>query len=385
MGRARRVGFVIDDMVPSLGAVRAGRCGVRGLLTGSLSTSSVATMRFGWVAREVNRRKREFGLHYETYRPWRRGGYDALVFLKSMGAESRAIAESERATARIIFDVNVDYKTPPVGTFFYEGMAPTSSQRQSAMAMTVLSDAVIADSEHLAQLWGGSGSNVCWIPDNVDMSGVPINPVSFALENGKLNLFWSGEAVKLFDLLAVEDVLRSLADRVRLVIVTSDLMALDRWYDGYAKRLRGLLDVVEHETHQFHSIPHLQALYAARPGVFISPRFLDNSYNLGHTEWKITLAMACGRHVLCSPQPSYRCVSQRSGGKGVRLCEDDAAWRHALDAILTGCTDPDAEGVAGRETVERYYSTRVVAAQHAVWVRHVLEGTSSADLGRGGV
>ena len=372
MGRIRRVGFVMDDMVPSLRAVCAGRCGVRGYLHGDLSSSSCATMRFGWVAAAVNRQSSALGLRYEAYRSWRAGSYDALVFLKSMGAESLAIAQG--ASVPTVFDVNVDYRTVPTGQFFYEGMETTEEQRASAAAMTEASDAVIADSEHIAGVWEAFERPVSWIPDNVTMSMVPDAAMPFRLDGGKLTLLWSGEAVKLFDLLAIEPALRRYADRIRLVLVTSDLAALDRWYDGSADRFRELLGRIEHEVVPFQSVRHLLELYAARPGVFISPRYLNNSYNLGHTEWKITLPMACGRYVLCTPQRSYLGVQTRSGGRGLRVCETDDDWCDAFEALLGSRVDVDAEGAAGRGTVAAHYATEVVARQHADVMLRLLDG-----------
>ena len=117
-----------------------------------------------------------------------------------------------------------------------------------------------------------------------------------------------------------------------------------------------MLAQVPHEFVTFRSIPELLARYAAG-GVLISPRFLDNSYNLGHTEWKITLGMACGRLAFCSPVPSYADVAARSGGRGLRICANDAEWDAALDA---------------RATVEQHYSTPVVAAQHAELLSRLL-------------
>jgi hypothetical protein len=247
-------------------------------------------------------------------------------------------------------------------------MAPTAEQSASAQEMAGLSDALIADSIHIEQVCAKHHPKVRWIPDNVEMSLVPsYQPWK---PGAKLNLLWSGEAVKLFELLSIENVLRKLAGRIRLVLVTNDLAALDRWFEPWKSRFEGLLAAVEHEIVPFKTIAELLKLYATG-GVFISPRFLDNTYNWGHTEWKITLPMACGRVALGSPLPSYAEVARLSGGAGLRLCGSEDEWAAALDAMLAGDFDFATEEAAAREVVRAHYSTPVVAAAHRACVAEV--------------
>ena len=353
------VGFVIDEGLP-----RGSRPWEWAL--GRPSDSAVAVMRFGWIAKHLARETRG-QVRYSLYRPWQR--YDAVVFLKSMKTPCRTLARRLRAAGtRVISDVNVDYFTPAEGTFYYRGMAPTPEQSASAQEMAGLSDALIADSIHIAQVCAKHHPKVRCVPDNVELSLVP--PYQPWKRGAKLDLLWSGEAVKLFELLSIENVLRKLARRIRLVLVTNDLGALDRWFDPWKGRFEGLLAAVEHEFVPFKSVAQLLKLYAGG-GVFISPRFLDNTYNWGHTEWKITLPMSCGRVALGSPLPSYTEVAWRSGGAGLRLCENEDDWTTALDVMLAGSFDFAAEETAARDVVRAHYSTPVVAEAHHACVAEV--------------
>lgn len=354
-----RVGFVIDGRVP------AWRFPWQ-MLRGCPSESAVAEMRFGWMARHLNAAP-ESAVRYELYRPWQR--YDAVVFLKSMGARHQQLARVLRARGtRVIFDVNVDYFTPASGTFYYEGMAPTAQQTDDARRMADVADALIADSSHLAAVCARHHGQVRWIPDNVAPELVPReNP---SAREGKLHLLWSGEAVKLFELLSIEPVLRKFADRVRLTIITNDLAAMDRWFEPWKSRFAKLLPALEHKIVPFRSIRALLEVYA-RGGVFLAPRFLDNTYNWGHTEWKITLPMACGRMALCSPLPSYRDVAERSRGRGLRLCATGDEWISAIETLLAGNIDLASEEAAAREVVAQFYSTPVVAALHREFLADV--------------
>lgn len=370
-GRARCVGFVVDDRMPTIRGWRRGDCGPLAAWRGAPSGSPCGFMRFGWVADWVNAWPNS-GLRYEWYRPFRR--YDGLIFLKSMGLEAQALAVRSRHRwgAKSIFDCNVDYFTPPQGTFRYAGMAPTALQREQACSMTGLCDAVIADSEHVADKAKSFSHRVAWIPDNVNLDLAPPSGAfaAEAFDGRKLRLLWSGEAAKLNELLRIETVLRALADRIRLVVVTSDLIALEKWNGDVRERFDRLLGALEVDIIPFRSIAQLFGVYL-RGGVFISPRFLDNTYNLGHTEWKITLAMACGTMVLCSPQPSYVTVSRLGGG--VRICDSDADWIREIEDLLARRIDPHSEGIEARKTVEAHYSTSVVARRHAHFVRSVME------------
>jgi len=355
-GSVLEVGFVIDGLLPRWPRVWQ-------WVRGCPSDSAVGQMRFGWIA-EALRAEPERKVRYSLYRPW--GNYDAVVFLKSMNAASQQLAEALRARGtRIFFDVNVDYFTPAGGTFYYRGMAPTAQQTEDAHRMAALADALIADSSHLAGVCAQHHPKVRWIPDNVKWSVVPeYRPWK---REAKLDLLWSGEAVKLFELLRIEEVLRKFTDRIRLVLVTNDLRARDRWFEPWKSRFQSLLGAVEHRIIPFRSIPDLLHIYQ-QGGVFISPRFLDNTYNWGHTEWKITLPMACGRTVIASPLPSYQEVAARLDGPGLRLCEDAAAWSAAFDEILSYSRDWQREESAVRDVVRRHYSTPVVAAAHAQFI-----------------
>lgn len=354
----KRVGFIVGNQLRQIRLLHADR----------IPEGDFGLMRFGWIAATVNRRP-EHGLHYELYRPWRR--YDALVFVKAMGSRDRALRDRARRAGLItVFDANVNYYDR-TGTFYYDGMAPTDLQRQEAEDMTRGCDAVIADSRFLAERCTPLNPVVRWIPDNVDLDLVPPSHPSGS-SAGPLELVWSGQAVKLFELLAIEEVLRAHRARIRLTLVTNSLEVLQTWQPDLRARFERLLTDVPHAVRPYTSVADLLAFYASRRCVCLSPRFDDNSYNLGHTEWKITLAMACGRLALAGPVPSYRDVAERSGGAGVWLCATAVEWGAAFDRLQAGRLDWNVEEAAARRVVEKHYATEVVAAEHAGFMQGVL-------------
>lgn len=362
-----RVGFIVDGLVPSVANCFLRRT-IRPLVTGWPSGSSGFMTRFKLVSDWVNRRKG--GLQYELYRPWRR--YRAVIFLKSMNDETRILAQHLfRKGCQRVFDLNIDYLTPARGTFYYEGMAPTPKQRNEVLHMIKTSDAVIADSRWLKQVAKRHFSRVRWIPDSVPDEFLQNASNWHPRPSKPLPLLWCGEAVKLFELLKIEPVLRSLKKWVKLRIVTNSLAAMERIYEPWQGRLRRLLEDIDCELFPFINLTRLRDIYDCG-GIFISPRFLNNSYNMGHTEWKITLPMARDRVTLCSEQPSYEDVAERSGGVGIRICRNEEAWLGELEEMLSGKFDWAAEQEAAGAVVRKHYAASVVAKAHTAFMREVL-------------
>lgn len=269
-----------------------------------------------------------------------------------------------------IFDLNVDYLTPATGAFYYAAMAPTEKQRLAASAMTSACDAVIADSSHLHKIASTQNIRTKWISDNVRSDLIAASSNWRPLSKDLIPLLWSGESIKLYDLLRVRDVLIEYANYFHLKIITNSLEALKSWPETLKHDFYSLLGRISHQILAFSTIEKLMVEYS-KGGIFISPRFLDNSYNLGHTEWKITLPMARGRFVLCSDQQSYKDVCVRCKGTGMRVCVNDEEWRKAFDEILSGSISWENEQQRAIDVVREWYSTPVVSSQHLEFIKEI--------------
>lgn len=352
-----KVGFVINGRVPTLSAVARGMNPLGMLMGWDDRRSPMSEMRFHWIARQV--------AGSADYRLYRRGEkYDAVVFVKSMTHECRKLAESlhDRSTC-VIFDANVDYYTEAGMGSMPRDLVPSASQRAQAVEMTRLADMVMASSSHLASICSGFNPSISWIPDNVNPALVP--PPARCARGPELNLWWSGMPQKAIDLLALSQVLPRLGTRIRLHLVTGDLASAMRGMEpAKAEKLRSLFGKIPHEIHRYRSVGNLLRLYAASPGIIISPRFLDNPYNLSHSEWKITLGMACGLPAVTSPQPSYLDVRARCRhDRALIICSSDEEWISAIQGAMDNGAWDDASDAA-RQVVSEHYSTPVVARQH---------------------
>lgn len=365
---SRRIGFVVDSLLPAWKTCLAGKT-LRPLLSGWPSNTAGTVMRFGWLAEYVNSRPDRRWI-YELYRPWR--SYEALVFIKSMDHPCRELAVSQRRKDRVaVFDANVDYFTPASGTWYYAGMEPTLQQRDESCAMAGACSAVIADSRHLLEKVKPFNSRAKWIPDNIPDKWIANVGNRTFVSGGKLTLLWSGEAVKLFELLKIETVLRRFRKHVHIRLVTGRLDALSRIFEPWQGRLRRLLEDLDCEIIPFRDIPALLNVYD-QGGVCISPRFLDNTYNMGHTEWKISLAMARGRVALASPQPSYCDLKERAGEQGIRICGEGEDWVQVLESMLAGKFPWGAEQERASAVVRQHYATSIVAQTHLEWLESLV-------------
>lgn len=330
--------------------------------------SPMSLMRFRWLARELSR---SGSADYRLFVPGKR--FDAVVFVKSMTDECCLLADQLRdAGTPVVFDANVDYYTATASVNIPAELLPSAEQRHQAITMTTRADFVLASSRHLADICKQYNPAVRWIPDNVNTRLVaPLK--SPAGGDGRLTLWWSGMAQKILDFLSIEDVLREFSARIHLHLVTGDhRAAIARMAAGPATRIRSLLTDIPHTFHRFRSIRHLLNLYTHGGGVVISPRFLDNPYNLSHSEWKITLGMACGLPAIVSPQPSYLDVAALCRHPGtVNICKTTDDWRKAFEEALAG-KETEERFLSAREVVKQHYATNVIAPRHLQALQQVI-------------
>ena len=313
--------------------LRAERATFRGLET------SVA-MRIANVARRLDATTR---IRNEMYRPGRR--YDVVVFAKAM--DERAQAEAERLRAggcRVVFDANVNYYDV-WGEYDVPRTKPTPEQQRDAEAMTRGADAVVADSTYILAIVRRYNEHAEWIPDNVDLDVFRPRPPHGGT---RLRLVWSGRSQKARPLTLLREPLTGLRD-VELVVVS----------DARPAELDELTDVAEVTYEPFSLRGYARTLRTC--DVIVSPKRLVNGYELGHSEWKITLGMAAGLPAVASPQQSYvEAIGAHGGGF---VADSPGEWREAFERLRDPGLRADL-GARARRTVEELYSTPVVAHRY---------------------
>ena len=308
--------------------------------------TSVA-MRIANVARWLNANTR---IRNELYRAGRR--YDAVVFVKAM--DERVQAEAERVRARggrVVFDANVNYYEV-WGEYDLPGTRPTEEQRRQALAMTEQADAVVADSTYLLGIVRRLNERAEWVPDNVDLGIFRPRPRH---EGRRLRLAWSGRSHKARPLTLLLEPLAGLED-IELVVVS----------DARPPELAALAEVAPCSFQSFDLRGYARTLRSC--DAIVSPKRLVNGYELGHTEWKITLGMAAGLPAVASPQQSY--VEAIEAGGGGIVADTAAEWRDALERLRDPAVRAEL-GARARRTVEERYSTPVVARRYGDFLLEV--------------
>ncbi len=330
-GAARlRVGWVASDTLD-------------GWMTSFRKIPPPYSMRINNLARWMNRSSQ--AVHNEIYRPGRR--YDAAVFFKAMGSRCREEVERVKGYGgRVVFDANVNYYEI-WGEYDIEDTQPIPEQQRDAIEMTRLADWVVADSSYLLGIVRKHTDRASFIPDNVDLA--VYRGIREHRERSPVRLVWSGVAKKAKPLTTIAGALAAL-EGVELVLVS----------DGAPAVLEELREAVPCRLVPFGDRRYARVLRGC--DVIVSPKRLVNAYELGHTEYKITLGMAVGLPAVASPQQSYVEAIGHAGGGFV--CETEKEWREALGRLVHDHALRAELGARARRTVEERYATPVVARQY---------------------
>jgi glycosyltransferase involved in cell wall biosynthesis len=300
-------------------------------------------MRAGNIGEWINRHA--VGFRNEIYRPGER--YDIVIFHKMMNERCQEDARGIQARGgKVVFNANVNYYEI-WGDYLIPGTRPTDEQQRDALAMTRLADWVVADSTYLADVIRKITPNVTHVPDNVNLDVYRAVRTHGAVR--PVTLIWSGVAKKAAHLLLIEEVLAGLAG-IELLLVS----------DGRPGAIDALERRVKVRWLRFGDRRYARELAGA--DVIISPKHLCNGYELGHTEYKITLGMAAGLPAVASPQQSYvEAICWHGGGM---IADGLDEWRHALQRLIEDEALRADLGARARRTVVERYSTPVVAQQY---------------------
>lgn len=365
---------------PVLPAAPSGMVGrvLRGSTTavrGNWRRQSPAAIRVGWVTFDAfPRRKRRFAqldsftryragaigsrlnaegrTHHELYHPDRE--YDVVIFQKMMDVRCQGeMARVQAYGGKVIFDANVNYYER-WGDYFVSGTEPSDEQQRDAIHMTRHADWVVADSSYLLSVIRQFTDRATWIADSVDLS--VYSGVREHDDHAPLQLVWSGVARKAAHLLEAREAFARLQG-VELTLVSDEKPAV----------LDELQALVPCRFMPFSDARYARALLSS--DVIISPKRLVNAYEMGHTEYKITLGMAVGLPAIASPQQSYvEAIGHRRGGF---VCTSTDEWVRAIDTLRSAGARREI-GARARQTVQERYSVDAIAGQYLELLLHLV-------------
>jgi len=306
-------------------------------------------MRFKQIADWINRNSEAF--YNEAYNPSKR--YDIVVFVKMMTPQAQREAEKVRNYGgKIIFDANVNYYEI-WGDYVVPGTKPTEEQQRQAIWMTRFCDLVVADSLYLSHVCRKFNPNVVWIPDNVNTE---------IYRGGKrhrskhpVKVIWSGVCKKAKHFELIESCLYDFSKKIELILVTDKETASNR-YPEVVFRLRKKLTCKIKKWKDRNYYKHL-----LNSDIIVSPKILNNGYEMGHTEYKIALGMAQQLPVVASNQPSY--VDAIPNNEGGYICHSEEEWFQAFERLIENPELRQEMGEKARTRILERYSTPVIARQ----------------------
>lgn len=310
-------------------------------------------MRVGNISRWINQNSRN--VECELYNPWKK--YNLVVVVKISSPKVIAlVSKLQKSGCKVIYDANVNY-WEVWGKYSQASPKPTPEQQENTILISNIADLIVADSTYLANIASKYNKNVTWIPDNVDQI-LYCKKKKYKKQPEKLNLIWSGMSHKAEHLLDIRNTLEKLKDKVLITIVSEQPPPV-------LVELKKTLDV-----QYFRFSDKDYAAHLAESDVIISPKRLQNAYDLGHTEYKITLGMSVGLPAIASAQQSYiEAISYKQGGF---IARSEREWESAIEYLFSDYNGRVKIGQHAYETVEELYSTPVVAKKYLCAIRELV-------------
>ena len=215
----------------------------------------------------------------------------------------------KRRGVRVIFDINVNYYER-----WGENINETVSEKQvkQAIELTKIADAVFVSSEYIHEKALNLNENSYYLPDSVDLKHFCKRKMYPDEIKKPLKLIWSGINLKIEDLKLIRDATKDLP--VKLYIISDIKREIGMPYRFIKWEYQSFPDTI---------------LYG---DLCISPKPLRNSYDMGHSYFKIAVFLAQGVPVIASPLPSYKEII--TTGKNGYIAESVDEWRKYLSQIV---------------------------------------------------
>lgn len=236
---------------------------------------------------------------------------DISVFVRWQDDRAYEMAQRQKTKGQgIIFDLCVNYFDET--GLFESGYGSTKERAEECRHMVETTDVVTCVSTYIAQRARSFHPWVVYLPDSIDGRHFRFRKPESDFWRRKLRAIWAGISPKARELEPILPLLHR--HSIPLIVITNQKPSLSmdyrfiRW--SYKKLPRQLLE----------------------GEICVAPRRIDNTYDLGHSLFKIGVFMALGVPAIASPVPSYTEVLK--DGKGGMLCHTIEEWDKALAIAL---------------------------------------------------
>jgi glycosyltransferase involved in cell wall biosynthesis len=271
----------------------------------------------------------------ELWNPLRK--YDLVIFQKKFDSGALRLASKLKSIGtKVVLDANVDY---------YDSTSKyvSNTQYRDIHAFTESADAVVMPTKyiesHVKKLLPSKKTFV--IEESIDNYYFRFRKKDFGRAR---TIVWAGYAPKASEVLLISDVLQQIhtVNPFRIILICEK--------DPKIEINSIPIDYVRYD----HARIAEQLLLG---DIFIAPRDLSDSYNLGHTFTKIGTAMAVGLPVIASAVPSYL-------DSPAVICKDKSDWLGNLGFMIRDDAYLKQLSERGVEYAKENYSTAVIKEKY---------------------
>ncbi len=275
---------------------------------------------------------------------------DVAVFVRWQGDQAYQELQRQKDKGRVIvFDQVINYFD--VAGIFPGNYGSTEEQKEQILQMAKSADVFTCSSEFIRQRASQEGIIAHYIPETVDLRHFRNYKKKESFNKKSITAIWSGQPVKATELSELIPLLQK--RDISLTVIAS--------------RKPDISGPFECLPYSYNTFP--QSILEG--DVCVSPRKTDNTYDLGHSYWKIGTFMVCGVPALASPVPSYIEAIQKTGGG--KICESTSGWESALDDIAENRDTLWEWSQAAREGMMTHYSTENVVKQYIELFEQLLD------------
>lgn len=278
---------------------------------------------------------------------------DLVIFIRRQDNQSQFILQNlRRLMVKTVFLTGVNYYER-TGNLTKVDRSVSLDQIKNCISMTYNSNAVLVSSQFLKERASRYNPNVYYIPDSIDMHHFLFKKNAHDYDKDELILVWCGVSVKAWVLNILKDAIKDLP--LRLLVISDKKPDLDVPF--------------EFEKFDYHTFPQT----ILRGDICVCPRVLDNSYDMGHSNFKINVFLAQGIPAFVSPQESYEEVFQIGSEKRPigQIIEQPSDWKKMFIKALD---NRDTLKKASFNAIEkvRPYSTERVLEQYEKMFKQLL-------------
>ncbi|MHA1284644.1 MAG: hypothetical protein ACTSQP_19255 [Promethearchaeota archaeon] len=259
--------------------------------------------------------------------------YDIVIFQKIFSNKAFKIASKlKKKGTKIILDINVNYFDKN-SKFIYD------YQYRNIKNFIKVVDVIITTTNYLKDfiIRNNIFSNVIVIPEMI--SDLFFSTKKKHLNKERINLLYVGYAKKANALEIIKNVIELLAKKYNIALIT--ICEKKPNIDIKIKKIFIKYDQL--------TLPY----YMTKGDIFLAPRNLNDSYNLGHSFIKIGYPMAIGLPIVASPIPSYL-------ESPAVICYNKTDWYNNLELLIKDVKKRQILGEKGISYCKNRFSAQVI-------------------------